>query len=66
MWKFVSGWDSDRHPLLHSLNGNVGRQSWLFDADAGGAKERRAVEQAREAFAEHRLEQKHSADELLR
>ncbi len=26
MWRFTTAWDSDGHPLLHSLNGNVGRQ----------------------------------------
>lgn len=32
MWRFTTAWDSDGHPLLHSLNGNVGRQvrqGWL-------------------------------------
>lgn len=66
MWKFTTAWDSDKHPLLHSLNGNVGRQVWVWDAQAGTPEERAKVEQLRAQFAENRLKQKHSADELLR
>ncbi|KAL4433229.1 hypothetical protein ABPG77_003277 [Micractinium sp. CCAP 211/92] len=66
MWKFTTAWDSDKHPLLHSLNGNVGRQVWVWDPQAGTSEERAKVEELRAKFAENRLNQKHSADELLR
>ena len=66
MWKFRTAWDSDGHPLLHSLNGNVGRQVWVYDPEAGTPEERARAEELRRKFAENRLQQKHSADELLR
>ena len=66
MWKFKSAWDSDGHPLLHSLNGNIGRQTWVFDASAGTDEEKEAVERLRETFTRNRHSQKHSSDELLR
>lgn len=66
MWSFKSGWDSDGHPLLHSLNGNIGRQAWVFDPQAGTDEDKAAVEKLREEFRRNRHEQKHSSDELLR
>lgn len=66
MWSFKSAWDSDGHPLLHSLNGNIGRQTWVFDPDAGTDEDRAAIEKLREDFRRNRHEQKHSSDELLR
>ena len=51
---------------LFSLNNHVGRHTWEFDASAGTAAEKEAVERARAAFAKHRHTQQHSADELLR
>jgi cycloartenol synthase len=51
---------------LFSLNNHVGRHTWEFDASAGSAAEKEAVERARAAFAKHRHTQQHSADELLR
>jgi hypothetical protein len=66
LWRFTSASDSDGHPLLHSLNGNQGRQVWMFDKDGGTPEERAQVEQARQDFTANRSTQKHSADELLR
>lgn len=73
MWRFVSGGShgqgantSDNHPLLHSLNNHIGRQTWVFDPEAGTPEERAQVEQLREHYTANRFEQKHSSDELLR
>ncbi|KAK9815761.1 hypothetical protein WJX72_009078 [[Myrmecia] bisecta] len=35
MWKFRSASDSGKHPFLTSLNDNIGRQTWEYDAKAG-------------------------------
>lgn len=66
MWRLTCRWDSDGHPLLHSLNGNVGRQAWVYDEKAGTPTQRETVERLRQEFAANRLQQKHSSDELLR
>ncbi|KAI7837939.1 hypothetical protein COHA_008245 [Chlorella ohadii] len=66
MWRFTTAWDSDGHPLLHSLNGNVGRQVWVWDPAAGTPEQRKRVEELRQRFVDNRLTQKHSSDELLR
>ena len=66
MWKFVSAGNSGGNPLLHSLNGNKGRQTWEFDPKAGTAEQRAQVERLRQEFAANRDTQHHSADELLR
>lgn len=41
-------------------------QVWVYDAEAGTPEERARAEELRRKFAESRLTQKHSADELLR
>jgi hypothetical protein len=66
MWKFKSAWDSDGNPFLTSLNGNVGRQTWVYDANAGTDEDRETIEKLRQEFVKHRHTQKHSSDELLR
>lgn len=66
MWKFHSASDSGGHPLLVSLNGNKGRQTWEFDPKAGTPELRAKVEELRAAFTANRHVQHHSADELLR
>jgi cycloartenol synthase len=66
MWRLKSGSDTGGHPLLRSLNDFQGRQTWEFDQDAGSHREREAVKAAQEAFTANRLQQKHSADLLLR
>ena len=66
MWRLTNGPETPDHPLLHTLNGKVGRQVWVFDSNAGTPQEREQVEKLREAFTANRLSQKHSSDELLR
>jgi cycloartenol synthase len=66
MWKFAPASDSDGHPLLRSLNNNIGRQVWVYDPNAGTPEERKAVEEAQANFTANRFNQKDSADELLR
>jgi cycloartenol synthase len=65
MWTFRSASDAGA-PLLTSLNGNKGRQTWEFDAGGGSEEQRARVEALRAAFTANRHEQRHSADELLR
>lgn len=66
MWKFVSAGNSGGNPLLRSLNGNVGRQTWEFDPGAGTLEQRAEAQRLREHFEAHRATQRHSSDELLR
>lgn len=66
MWKFKSAWDSDGHPLLHSLNDNIGRQTWVYDPNAGSRDDIENIKALQEAFRKNRRVQKHSSDELLR
>ena len=66
MWRFKSADDDNGNPWLRSLNGNIGRQTWHWDEEAGTEKERKEVETLREEFQANRHQQKHSGDELLR
>ena len=66
MWKLVSAGDSNGDPYLVSLNGNKGRQTWVFDPQAGTAEDRARVEELRTQFTANRHTQHHSSDELLR
>lgn len=66
MWRLTTAGETPGHPLLTTLNGNVGRQVWVFDPTAGTPEERAEAERLREEFTASRLEQKHSSDELLR
>lgn len=66
MWKFVPAYDSDGHPLLRSLNNNIGRQVWVYDPEAGTQEEKAQVEELQKEFTANRIKQKHSGDELLR
>jgi hypothetical protein len=66
MWKLATCYDSAGDPLLHSLNGNIGRQVWLFDESAGSPAEREHIEKLRKKFSEKRRTVRHSSDELLR
>ncbi|KAF8057901.1 GgCAS1 [Scenedesmus sp. PABB004] len=65
MWRFLSAADVGG-PLLTSLNGNQGRQTWVWDAAAGTPEQRSAADAARAAFTANRHVQRHSGDELLR
>ena len=51
---------------MHSLNGFKGRQTWEYEEQAGDLAERAAVDKARADFTQHRHEQRHSADLLMR
>lgn len=53
-------------PWLHSLNGFNGRETWEYDEQGGELADRLAVDKARAEFTEHRFEQRHSADLLMR
>jgi cycloartenol synthase len=64
MWVFKPAAGDD--PRLASMNSHQGRQTWVWDASAGTPEQRAAAEAARAKFAASRLEQRHSADELLR
>ncbi|GAB4817280.1 hypothetical protein N2152v2_004326 [Parachlorella kessleri] len=66
MWRLTCAGDAPDHPLLHTLNGKVGRQVWVYDANAGSAEDREQVERLRANFAATRLDNKDSSDELLR
>jgi len=70
-WQFLSAGSTpaelgSKHPLLHSLNGFIGRQTWEWHAEAGTPEQRLRAEQLRKGFTNNRHEQKHSSDELLR
>lgn len=64
MWKLKIGDGSS--PWLRSLNGHVGRQTWEFDPSLGSPEELAEIEKLREQFRNHRFEQRHSADLLMR
>lgn len=66
MWKLKCAQESQNSQLLRSLNEFQGRQTWVWDADAGSAQDRAAVKKAQEQYSANRLDQKHSADLLLR
>ena len=61
-----AGDEGDADGALVTMNAHVGRQVWVWDANAGTPEERVAAEAARKAFADRRHEVKHSADELMR
>ena len=54
------------NPWLRTTNNHVGRQVWEFDPNLGTPEQLREVEDARENFWNHRFEQKHSSDLLMR
>ena len=51
MWRFV---DSAQSPLVPSLNGCAGRQTWEWDPEAGTPEQRREVQRLQERFAANR------------
>ncbi|KAK9866458.1 hypothetical protein WJX84_004983 [Apatococcus fuscideae] len=65
MWVYRNA-QSDGNPLLHTLNGHQGRQTWEYSTQESSNKIVERQEQARSAFRQARFEQKHSKDELLR
>jgi len=66
MWKLKCAQDSENSSLLRSLNNFHGRQLWIWDADAGTAKQRAAVKKAQEQYTANKHAQKHGSDLLLR
>nr|ANG59904.1 oxidosqualene cyclases 2 [Alisma plantago-aquatica subsp. orientale] len=64
MWKLKIA--EGRDPWLRTTNAHVGRQIWEYDPNLGTEEERAAVEAARLAFAQNRLQKKHSSDLLMR
>ncbi|OVA00041.1 hypothetical protein BVC80_1691g4 [Macleaya cordata] len=70
MWKLKIGAEEgaggNHHPWLRTLNNHVGRQVWEFDPNLGTPEELMEIEKAREAFRNHRFDQKISSDLLLR
>lgn len=71
MWLFRSSGTtgstgSGSKELLFSTNHHQGRQTWEWHPNAGSPEERARAEELRANFARHRLQQKHSSDELLR
>eukprot|EP00198_Chlamydomonas_reinhardtii_P000539 XP_001689874.1 cycloartenol synthase [Chlamydomonas reinhardtii] len=65
MWKFISA-GTTGGPLLRSLNGNKGRQTWEYDPAAGTPEQRAEAERLREEFTANKDKHHHSGDELLR
>ncbi|KAK4478967.1 hypothetical protein RD792_014474 [Penstemon davidsonii] len=51
---------------LTTINEHVGRQHWLFDAEAGTPEERADVERMRERFKRNRFQFRQSSDLLMR
>jgi cycloartenol synthase len=67
MWRFLTGAATAKGAAdLTSLNDHAGRQTWVFDPEAGTPEQRAAAEAARADFAAHRSRRKHSGDALLR
>lgn len=66
MWRYKSADDSGGDPFLRSLNANIGRQTWVYEPDAGSREDRDTIDTLRARFTKHRHTQKHSGDELLR
>lgn len=65
MWRLRIAKGSE-DPLIHSLNENVGRQTWEFEEGGGTADERFEVNRLREHFTSNRWTKRHSSDALMR
>ncbi|KAK2974706.1 hypothetical protein RJ640_000443, partial [Escallonia rubra] len=64
MWKLVLSQGNE--PWLKSVNHNIGRQYWEFDAEDGTPDERAHLETLRTEFHENRFNVKQSSDLLMR
>ncbi|CAN1298200.1 Cycloartenol synthase [Linum perenne] len=64
MWKLKIA--EGGNPWLRTTNNHVGRQVWEFDPELGSPEELSTIEQARQDFSKNRLENKHTADILMR
>jgi len=57
MWRLKIA-DGGKDPNIFSRNNFVGRQTWVFDPDAGTPEERAQVETARKNFYDNRFKVK--------
>ncbi|KAK7824326.1 beta-amyrin synthase [Quercus suber] len=65
MWRLKIG-EGSNDPCLFSTNNFTGRQTWVFDPEAGTPEERAEVEEARQNFYKNRHQVKASSDLLWR
>ncbi|CAL0326204.1 unnamed protein product [Lupinus luteus] len=65
MWRLKVG-EGGKEPYLFSTNNFAGRQTWVFDSEAGTPEERAQVEAARQDFYNNRFKVKPSGDLLWR
>ncbi|XP_065631088.1 beta-amyrin synthase [Quercus suber] len=65
MWRLKIG-EGSNDPYLFSTNNFTGRQTWVFDPEAGTPEERAEVEEARQNFYKNRHQVKASSDLLWR
>ncbi|KAK4352553.1 hypothetical protein RND71_028071 [Anisodus tanguticus] len=64
MWKLKIA--EGGNPWLRTTNNYVGREVWEFDPNLGSPEDRAEIDKFRDYFSKHRLEQKHSADLIMR
>ncbi|KAL0012880.1 hypothetical protein SO802_007988 [Lithocarpus litseifolius] len=65
MWRLKIG-EGSNDPYLFSTNNFAGRQTWVFDPEAGTPEERAEVEEARQNFYRNRRPVRASSDLLWR
>nr|WNF87682.1 multifunctional triterpene synthase [Castanea crenata] len=65
MWRLKIG-EGSNDPYLFSTNNFAGRQTWVFEPEAGTPEERAEVEEARQNFYKNRRQVRASSDLLWR
>ncbi|KAL0012017.1 hypothetical protein SO802_007125 [Lithocarpus litseifolius] len=65
MWRLKIG-EGSNDPCLFSTNNFAGRQTWVFDPEAGTPEERAEVEEARQNFYKNRRQVRASSDLIWR
>ncbi|GBG74114.1 hypothetical protein CBR_g17825 [Chara braunii] len=65
MWRLKVG-TGRTDPYLRTVKNHEGREVWEYEFRGGTEEERAHVEHLRSEFKKHRLEKKHSSDEMLR
>ncbi|KAL0012018.1 hypothetical protein SO802_007126 [Lithocarpus litseifolius] len=65
MWRLKIG-EGSNDPYLFSTNNFAGRQTWVFDPEAGTPEERAEVEEARQNFYKNRRQVRASSDLIWR
>ena len=65
MWRLKIG-EGSNGPYLFSTNNFAGRQTWVFDREAGTPEERVEVEEARQNFFKNRRQLRASSDLIWR